>query len=199
MRPCTVCKHTAREEIDRALVGNASYRSVAKQFDISEPATFRHRQHLPATLVKAHEAEEVAQADSVIDEVQAIAAKARTLTAKAEEAGDLRTALMGLREIARILELKARVGGEICAAAVNIDISALPIDQLSEEQFDELDRRLAARRLDRIPKEEQASICERIEKVQIDRMLDDPEKRELLRTRLAEFDAARKPAGLPEN
>ena len=84
--------------------------------------------------MRAHQPQDIAQADSLIEEVHALGAKARSLTAKAEEEGDLRTALMGLREIARILELRARVAGEIGAVPINIDITPFSIDQLNDEQ-----------------------------------------------------------------
>jgi len=189
MRTCTVCIHPARSEIDRALISQSSYRSVAKRFGVSQPATFRHRQHMPATLVKAQEAQEIAQADSLVDELRGLAIKARTLTAQAEESGDIRTALMGLREIGRILELKARVAGEIAGAQVRINIAAFPIDQLSDDQADELHRKLAERRIDRlIPPQQRAEIAARMEDAIIDAILSDPEKRERLRTRLALID-----------
>src|SRR5689334_4647648 len=129
MRVCTVCVHPAREEINRALITNKPYRSVAKRFGVSEPATFRHRQHMPTALVKAREAEEIAKADSLVDELHALASKARALMAKAEESDDIKTALVGLREIARLLELRARVAGEISAAQVQINIAAISVDQ----------------------------------------------------------------------
>src|SRR5215469_4351609 len=189
MRTCTVCTHPARDEIDRALISQSSYRSVAKRFGVSQPATFRHGRHMPATLVKAQEAQEIAQADSLVDELRALAAKARTLTAQAEESGDIRTALMGLREISRILELKARVAGEITGAQISINIAAFPIDQLTDDQADELHRKLEERRIDRlIPPQERAEIAARMEDAIIDGILCDPEKREHLRTRLALID-----------
>ena len=189
MRTCTVCTHPARSEIDRALISQSSYRSVAKRFGVSQPATFRHRQHMPATLVKAQEAQEIAQADSLVDELRGLATKARTLTAQAEESGDIRTALMGLREIGRILELRARVAGEIAGAQVSINISAFPIDQLSDDQVDELRRKLEERRIDRlISPQQRAEIAARMEDVIIDGILSDPEKRDRIRTRLALID-----------
>ena len=91
---------------------------------------------------------------------------------------------MGLREIARILELNARVAGEIAGAEVNINIAAFPIERLSDDQADELQRQLTARRMNRlIPKEEQAKIAVRIEDAAIN-MLYDAKKREYLRARL---------------
>jgi len=189
MRVCTVCVHPARGEIDRALISQSSYRSVAKRFGVSQPATFRHRQHMPATLVRAHEVQEIAQADSLVDELRGLATKARTLTAQAEESGDIRTALMGLREIARILELRARVAGEIAGAQVSINIAAFPIDQLTDDQADELRRKLEERRIDRlILPQQRAEIAARMEDVIIEGILSDPEKHEQLRVRLALID-----------
>ena len=189
MRICTLCTHPARDEINRALITQTPYRSVAKRFGVSEPATFRHRQHMPATLVKAREAEEIAEADSLVEEVRALATKARALTEKAEEDGDVRTALVGIREIARMLEFRARVAGEIGAAQVQISIEALSVDILTDEQADDLHRKLDARRMDRlIPPEEQAGMAARTEDVILDRILSDPEKRGRLRTRLARLE-----------
>jgi hypothetical protein len=121
--------------------------------------------------------------------LRGLATKARTLTAQAEESGDIRTALMGLREISRILELRARVAGEIAGAQISINIAAFPIDQLTDDQADELRRKLEERRIDRrIPPQQRAEIAARMEDVIIDRILSDPEKREDLRARLALID-----------
>ena len=144
---------------------------------------------MPATLVRAQEAQEIAQADSLVDELRGLTTKARTLTAQAEESGDIRTALMGLREISRILELKARVAGEITGAQISINIAAFPIDQLTDDQADELHRKLEERRIDRlISPQQRAEIAARMEDVIIDGILCDPEKREQLRVRLALID-----------
>jgi len=150
---------------------------------------------MPATLVRAHEVQEIAQADSLVDELRGLASKARTLTAQAEESGDIRTALMGLREIGRILELRARVAGEIAGAQVSINIAAFPIDQLTDDQADELHRKLEERRIDRlIPPQQRAEIAARMEDVIIEGILSDPEKHEQLRVRLALIDR-QTPAG----
>jgi len=144
---------------------------------------------MPATLLKAQEAQEIAQADSLVDELRGLASKARTLTAQAEESGDIRTALMGLREIGRILELRARMAGEIAGAQISINIAAFPIDQLTDDQADELRRKLEEHRIDRlIAPQQRAEIAARMEDVIIDGILCDPEKRERLRTWLALID-----------
>ena len=69
-RVCTVCNHEKHEEIDKALINNETLRNIAKQFNVSSAAVNRHRQHLPATLSKAKEAQEVAKAGNVMDELK---------------------------------------------------------------------------------------------------------------------------------
>jgi hypothetical protein len=66
-RRCTVCDHLDSHSIDETLVTGALYRSVAKRFELSESAVYRHMiEHLPAHLLKAKEVEEVAQADDLL-------------------------------------------------------------------------------------------------------------------------------------
>ncbi len=64
-------------------------------------------------MTKAQEAQEVAQADNLLEQVQNLQAKALSILAKAEAAGDLRTALQGIREARSCLELLAKLQGEL--------------------------------------------------------------------------------------
>src|SRR3712207_9203457 len=90
-RSCTLCEHPRREEIDRALVGDSSNLSVSSLFGVSESAVRRHKaNHLPAKLVMAQAAEEVAQADSLLDQVRDLQGRAYGILDKAEAADDLR-------------------------------------------------------------------------------------------------------------
>src|SRR5215218_3476046 len=76
-RRCTVCDHPKRHGIDEALVTGAPYRSVAKRFELSESAVYRHKtEHLPAHLSKAREAEEAARADDLLEQVRHLQAHA---------------------------------------------------------------------------------------------------------------------------
>jgi hypothetical protein len=124
-RSCTVCVHPKREEIDRALVGETSNLSVSSLFGVSESAARRHKaNHLPAKLVMARAAEEVAQADSLLDQVRDLQERALGILDKAEGAGELRTALSAIREARGNLELLAKLLGELDdRPQVNISIS----------------------------------------------------------------------------
>jgi len=124
-RKCTICEHEKVEEINRLLLKGVSLRNIAKQYSVSAASLHRHKDgHLPAKLVKAQEAQEVTKADSLLDQVIELRDKALSILDKAEQAGDLRTALQGVREAKGCLELLARLQGELQEqATVNILIN----------------------------------------------------------------------------
>jgi hypothetical protein len=113
-RSCTICEHPRRNEIDRALVGDASNLSLSSLFAVSEQALRRHKaNHLPAKLVMAQQAEEVAQADDLLGQVQDLQARTLAILEAAETTSEHRTALGAIREARSNLELLAKLLGEL--------------------------------------------------------------------------------------
>src|SRR5215217_6628497 len=125
-RRCTVCLHSEKHSIDEALVTGAPYRSIAKRFELSESAVYRHKvDHLPAHLLKASKAEEVAQADDLLEQVRHLQAHALDILERAEKAGDLRTALAAISQARGNLELLGKLAGELDERpVVNLNVSA---------------------------------------------------------------------------
>ena len=125
-RRCTVCDHPEKHGIDEVLVSGAAYRSVAKRFELSESAVYRHKtEHLPAHLLKAREAEEAARADDLLDQVRNLQAHALDILERAEKAGDLRTALAAISQARGNLELLGKLAGELDERpVVNLNVSA---------------------------------------------------------------------------
>jgi hypothetical protein len=124
-RRCTVCDHPGRHGIDEALVSGAPYRSVAKRFELSESAVYRHKaEHLPAHLLKARDVEEVAQADDLLEQMRHLQAQALDILERAEKAGDLRTALVAISQARGNLELLGKLAGELDERpVVNLNVS----------------------------------------------------------------------------
>jgi len=112
-RPCTICPHADRQAIDSAVLSGESFRNIAKRFALSVAALYRHREHLPATLVKAQEAAEVAHADSLLAQVGELRARAMSILDTAEATGQLMPALAAIREARSCLELLAKLLGEL--------------------------------------------------------------------------------------
>jgi hypothetical protein len=124
-RRCTVCDHPERHSIDETLVSGAPYRSVAKRFELSESAVYRHKtEHVPVHLLKAREVEDVAQADDLLEQVRHLQAHALDILERAEEAGDLRTALAAISQARGNLELLGKLAGELDERPqVNLNVS----------------------------------------------------------------------------
>jgi transposase-like protein len=124
-RRCTVCDHPQRQSIDEVLVTGAPYRSVAKRFGLSVSAVYRHKtEHLPAHLSKAREAEEVARADNLLEQVRNLQTHALHILERAENAGDLRTALAAISQARGNLELLGKLAGELDERpVVNLNVS----------------------------------------------------------------------------
>lgn len=79
-RVCTVCTHPQREVIDRALVTGEPVPAVAARYDLGRRSVQRHKDtHLPASLTQAHDAAEVASADSIMAELRGVMARVQKL------------------------------------------------------------------------------------------------------------------------
>jgi hypothetical protein len=124
-RKCLVCTHSEREEIDKDLVGGLSFRKLSRRFKIDKSSLFRHkRNHLPITLVKAEEAREVARSGNLWEQIEDLRLKATRIAKKAEEKGDFRAALLAVRELTRIIELLAKLQGDLKEQTVNVVLNA---------------------------------------------------------------------------
>jgi len=113
------------EEINRLLLETQNIAKIAEQYNVNYHALYRHKaNHLPAEMVKAQEAREVANADTLLGQVGELRDKALSILDKAEQAGDLRTALQGVREAKGCLELLAKLQGELAQeGTVNVMIT----------------------------------------------------------------------------
>ncbi len=124
-KQCTICTNERIAEINQAVIGGDSLRKIAQDFALSYDALYRHNKHIPLGLAKAREAIEVTQADSLLHQVQELQEKALQLLAQAEAAGDLKTALQGVREARSCLELLAKMQGELQQEGT-INITVMP-------------------------------------------------------------------------
>jgi hypothetical protein len=90
--------------------GSGTYREIAERYGTSATALHRHKkEHLPLELVKAQEAQEVAQAGTLLGQIMDLQTRTLSILQRAEKAGDLRTALQAVREARGNLELLARM------------------------------------------------------------------------------------------
>lgn len=87
----------------------------------------RHKvDHVSPFLAKAKAAHEVSHADTLLAQLTTLTTEAQRIKRKAEKAGDYRTALQGIRELARLVELLARLHGELKDGQTVTNILVLP-------------------------------------------------------------------------
>jgi hypothetical protein len=110
----------ARAAVEAAYLTAEPYRAVALRAGVSRDAVARHRRHVAASVRAATDAEARARGDGLLDRLDALDAEAREVGEECRRAGDRRTRLLSVRERTRILELRARLAGELRATEVNV-------------------------------------------------------------------------------
>lgn len=127
-RKCTICIHEQREAIEADLLKGGSYRDVAKQWQVSYSALHRHSQTcIPRAVAAAKQQGEslsAAAGDDLLSKVAELESKAKNIGKQAEDKGDLKTALAAIRELTRIIELQARLAGEIKEQTINVLVTS---------------------------------------------------------------------------
>jgi hypothetical protein len=73
-------------------------------------------------MVQAAKAATVAHADTLLDQVTSLHRRSLRIMARAERAGDLRTALAGVREARGCVELLARMEGQLARESATINV-----------------------------------------------------------------------------
>jgi uncharacterized protein YqgV (UPF0045/DUF77 family) len=154
-RSCTACGHSQRATIDEALVaGASSNRRIATQFGLTEAGVRRHAAaHLPQALTLAQDAQEVSQADQLLEQVRQRLERAdkhvgiaEGLCARAANTGDIRGAVAAVsaavnanREVRSILELLGKLQGQIQEQATMVVATQINIDyrKMSDQELEE--------------------------------------------------------------
>ena len=125
-RVCTICSHELHHEINVALVHREPFRHIASRYDVSTGALQRHgREHLPELLLKACEAIDRDDAEDLAGELVSVKEDVHRLKEKAEEDGDLRTALLGCDKALKALELQAKVE-QLIQTAPTVNVLVAP-------------------------------------------------------------------------
>lgn len=113
-RDCSICSNPTVNEINSAIVSGTPAREISAKFGVSPDAVHRHKQsHLPAALKQAHAATQEAQGARLLAELEELKRETRRLMSLAEQANKIQTALVAVRELTRLLELSARLDGNL--------------------------------------------------------------------------------------
>jgi len=135
VKKCSVCIHPDRAKIDKMLIDNGTVRDLSRLFKVSKSALDRHkRDHLPEKLVKAAGAREMAEADSLMDQLKEINIETKTILKEVRkgDSKDNRVALFAIRRLERQLELLAQLMGAIQSGNVQVNVGIQSIIKTPE-------------------------------------------------------------------
>jgi hypothetical protein len=121
-RTCSICSHEHRDAMEDAFIAGQAKRRIASQHGVSERAVRYHmREHLPALLALARDAERAARADTLLDRMEALQSQTLAILDAPE---DQRTALAAIAQARRNLELIGEVTRELDrAGTINLELT----------------------------------------------------------------------------
>jgi hypothetical protein len=111
-RACTICAHPERDALEAAMVAGETLRDIARRFRVGKDAAARHKaDHLPERLAKAHEVEEVADADTLLSRLRSLNRETAAILKEAREEGskDNELALKAIARVEKQIELEGRL------------------------------------------------------------------------------------------
>jgi hypothetical protein len=121
-RACSICSHEHRDAMEEAFIAGQAKRRIASQHGVSERAVRYHmREHLPALLALARDAERAARADTLLDRLEVLQSQTLAILDAPE---DQRTALAAIAQARRNLELIGEVTRELDrAGTINVALN----------------------------------------------------------------------------
>src|SRR5437588_10276308 len=137
-RTCTICSHPKLVNIDRQLLRGDMLNSIAHRFHVSPDAVGRHRRHMRTAMLKvqaAAEKQDLVYGQTLIDEVKLIKADAERLQLEAEGRRDIRAALQAIRERVGIVELQAKLMGEIQTGNRSVTVNLQTISPQEAREY----------------------------------------------------------------
>ena len=120
-RACSICSHEHRDAMEDAFIAGQAKRRIASQHGVTERAVRYHmREHLPALLALARDAERAARADTLLDRMEALQSQTLAILDAPE---DQRTALAAIAQARRNLELIGEVTKELDRGTINLALN----------------------------------------------------------------------------
>jgi hypothetical protein len=116
--------------MDKLLLRGEQLNTVAHRYSVSEDALGRHKRHMQLVIAKASavgDQKDVAYGSTLISEIGRIRADAERLQLESERRQDVRGGLRAIHERLAIVELEAKLNGQIESGQRNVTINVQSI------------------------------------------------------------------------
>src|SRR5215469_8095870 len=112
--------------MDKLLLRGEQLKAVARRYSVSEDALGRHKKHMQLVIAKAAavvEQKDLAYGSALLEEIGRIKADAERLQLESERRRDVRGALRAIHERLAVVELEAKLSGQIETGQKNVTIN----------------------------------------------------------------------------
>jgi len=152
-RPCTICQHVKRAEIDRRLASGEPAAQVARAYELNGSSVTRHRTNclkLASSNVIKKEAAQGSAAKTMLPSIEKMSGdygglipRIDSIVEQAVQQGSLKVAISGLNSVRQTLDSLARLAGHTqagtqvnVAVQTNVDVGVTKIAELLIKHFD---------------------------------------------------------------
>lgn len=138
---CTICNHSERLEIDRALVEGKSYQSISKTYGVDAQAVSRHAQnHLSRQLTKAYETRSMSENMDLMNRIDRMIDNAETIFQRNFDKKKDYLALQALNTQKSVIELLAKISAYLHQSrAMELETSAKEDDYEIQQAVSKLE------------------------------------------------------------
>ena len=148
-KSCKVCRADNVKEIDRAIIDGETLQNIADKFNFHISTLSRHKQHIANKINTYSVLADAQEGGIVLQRIEDLLQKANSLLDKAERSGDIKTALIAIRETRGCLELLAKATGQFTPEKILIQVepvlNTLVMILKEEIQDDQTIKRVAER------------------------------------------------------
>jgi len=110
-RPCSVCVHEKREEIDQAIMRGDTYRSISQIYNVSPDAVSRHKKngHIGKEIVEARQVEVVERSGDVWTQIDFWSGEIEAIYREAKQKHEKSVALTAIDKAMKLVALTAQL------------------------------------------------------------------------------------------
>ena len=119
---CKVCRADNVKEIDKAIIEGETLQSIADKYNFHISTLSRHKQHIADKINTYSVLANAQEGGIVLQRIDDLMQRANILLDKAELSGDIRTALIAIRETRGCLELLAKATGQLTPETILIQV-----------------------------------------------------------------------------
>ena len=119
---CKICRADNVKEIDKAIIEGETLQSIADKYHFHISTISRHKPHIASKINTYSALVDAQEGGTVLQRIDDLLQRANNLLDKAEDSGDVKTALIAIREVRGTLELLGKASGQLAPEKILVHV-----------------------------------------------------------------------------